>query len=173
MICPNCKAEYVEGILRCAECNVDLVDELPEEDTLICDNCNNEIDENESWCPHCGGIFEQIEEKCNEHDTLAIGKCLICQKALCEKDIITVKNKYFCKKHSHYDFTENGWVCIYETGQDWEAELVKQDLENNNIPSIVDNRKDHSRQFTIGHLSLIYVRVPFKYVLDAEKILKK
>lgn len=29
--CPKCKNEYVEGITTCAECNVDLVEELPEE----------------------------------------------------------------------------------------------------------------------------------------------
>ncbi len=29
--CPKCKNEYVEGITTCADCGVDLVDELPEE----------------------------------------------------------------------------------------------------------------------------------------------
>ena len=29
--CPKCKNEYVEGITTCAECGVELVDELPEE----------------------------------------------------------------------------------------------------------------------------------------------
>jgi hypothetical protein len=35
MFCPNCKAEYREGILRCAECDVDLVFELPAEPNQI------------------------------------------------------------------------------------------------------------------------------------------
>lgn len=29
--CPKCRNEYVEGITTCAECGIDLVDELPEE----------------------------------------------------------------------------------------------------------------------------------------------
>ncbi|MBN1274522.1 MAG: DUF2007 domain-containing protein [Candidatus Aminicenantes bacterium] len=29
MFCPNCKAEFREGITRCTEYNVDLVNELP------------------------------------------------------------------------------------------------------------------------------------------------
>jgi hypothetical protein len=29
MFCPKCKAEYREGFSRCADCNVDLVPELP------------------------------------------------------------------------------------------------------------------------------------------------
>ena len=29
MFCPKCKAEYKEGILKCTDCNVNLVEELP------------------------------------------------------------------------------------------------------------------------------------------------
>jgi hypothetical protein len=35
MWCPQCKAEYVQGITRCPECDVDLVDKLPEEEPEI------------------------------------------------------------------------------------------------------------------------------------------
>lgn len=31
--CPNCKTEYVDGIQKCADCNVDLTDEPPVEDS--------------------------------------------------------------------------------------------------------------------------------------------
>jgi hypothetical protein len=31
MFCPKCKAEYREGFYRCADCEIDLVDELPPE----------------------------------------------------------------------------------------------------------------------------------------------
>ena len=29
--CPSCKCEYVEGIIRCSDCDVDLVEKLPKE----------------------------------------------------------------------------------------------------------------------------------------------
>ena len=31
MWCPECKNEYREGITRCVDCDVDLVETLPEE----------------------------------------------------------------------------------------------------------------------------------------------
>ncbi len=31
MFCPNCKAEYQQGYTRCSDCDVPLVDTLPEE----------------------------------------------------------------------------------------------------------------------------------------------
>ncbi len=34
MFCPECRAEYREGFVRCGSCNVDLVPELPPEDTF-------------------------------------------------------------------------------------------------------------------------------------------
>ncbi len=30
MFCPNCRSEYQKGFTRCSDCDVDLVDELPE-----------------------------------------------------------------------------------------------------------------------------------------------
>ncbi len=32
MFCPNCRAEYREGIRRCPECDLELVDTLPDPD---------------------------------------------------------------------------------------------------------------------------------------------
>jgi hypothetical protein len=171
MICPNCETDYIEGVRKCADCEVDLVEALPEEEIFVCDNCNNEIDKDDTWCTNCGIFFEATEEKCSDHKSTAIGKCLICEKTLCGKDSTTVKNKLFCKDHDNYKFLDNGWARVYETGHDWEAELIKQELENNNIPAVVDNHKDHTRQFTVGHMSSIYILVPFEDVLDAESVL--
>jgi hypothetical protein len=30
MFCPRCRYEYIQGVYKCSECEVDLVDQLPE-----------------------------------------------------------------------------------------------------------------------------------------------
>jgi len=35
MYCPECSAEYVEGVAQCAHCGVSLVRELPEGECMI------------------------------------------------------------------------------------------------------------------------------------------
>lgn len=35
MFCPKCRAEFVEGITKCPDCEVDLVEILPPEDEIL------------------------------------------------------------------------------------------------------------------------------------------
>jgi len=37
--------------------------ESDEEDTAICDNCDEEVPEDASFCPYCGVEFEEEEEE--------------------------------------------------------------------------------------------------------------
>ncbi len=48
MFCPNCGAEYREGFTHCPDCDVDLVDKLPEEKTK---DKNIEADEDQTFIP--------------------------------------------------------------------------------------------------------------------------
>ena len=45
MFCPNCKAEYTKGITRCSDCDVDLINLLPEP------NKNEQVDHDLTFVP--------------------------------------------------------------------------------------------------------------------------
>ncbi|MGA1842216.1 MAG: hypothetical protein ACMUIU_16470 [bacterium] len=141
-------------------------------DIFICDNCNNEINEKDYYCSYCGAVFADSDKKCFIHDKPAIGICMICKKAFCDECIIETKNKFFCEEHSDYNFTDNGWASVYETENDDDAEKIKENLDDNNIPCTIDNRKDPSFQLAFGLQGSIFVRVPFDYVLKAKEIMQ-
>ena len=145
---------------------------IPKKDIFICDNCNHEINEKDYYCSYCGAVFADSDKKCHIHDKPALGICMICKKAFCDECIIAIKNKFFCEEHSNYNFTKNGWASVYETENDDDAEIIKKNLDDNNIPCTIDNRKDPSFQLAFGLQGSIFVRVPFDYVLKAEKIMK-
>lgn len=56
--------------------------------------------------------------------------------------------------------TIEGWTCVYETGMEYDAELVKGYLESLDIPCSVLNKKDRAYGLTIGDMALIWIYVP-------------
>ena len=60
--CPNCKAEYVAGITRCSDCDLPLVDHLPEEQHVEyeeCGNCFEPVTAESDFCVHCGELLSE------------------------------------------------------------------------------------------------------------------
>ena len=172
--CPICQCEYKQGVKECPDCEVELVDKLYQEkkSEFICDNCKEDVDENDKFCKKCGAVFES-DYKCKNHqDVMADALCLICKNPFCSECIVEVAGKFFCTEHSDYNFNENNWAVIYSTNHEWDASLHKDCIEGASIPCIIDSKKDSSRMLTYGHLADIRVMVPFDYVLKAEDALK-
>ncbi|MBN2542024.1 zinc ribbon domain-containing protein [bacterium] len=167
--CPKCKIEYVEGVKVCADCGEKLVDKLPEE--YKCENCGKTVTEYDKYCKHCGAIFGENTKCVNHPDQTANFVCLICKKPFCGACIIEREGKHYCEEHAYYDFEDEEWVTVYETGQDWEAELIKDYLSKKHIPCVILSKKDRARALTIGELSKIQLMVHSDNVLLAERIL--
>ncbi len=53
----------------------------------------------------------------------------------------------------------NDWVQVYSTNTEIDAELIKQNLENNDIPANILSQVDSTRQFTVGFLAIVKIFV--------------
>jgi len=174
-VCTKCKYEYVEGVKVCTGCGLELVDELPEEEEYICENCENHVDADDSYCKNCGILLDDsISIKCEKHPNVeADSLCLICKKPLCNNCAVEVTGKFFCFSHSNYHFIEGNWVAIYTTNQDFDAQMHKDYLTEKSIPCLIHSKMDSARMFG-AHLLLDFrIMVPFDHVLEAEKYIEE
>jgi len=56
------------------------------------------------------------------------------------------------------DDVEN-WVCIYETGTEYDANLAKNYLESREIDTRIISKRDSAFDLNIGDMALIYLYV--------------
>lgn len=54
----------------------------------------------------------------------------------------------------------NGWVCVYETGTEYDAEMVKSYFADQNIHSQILSKRDSAYNLNVGQMSMVYVYVP-------------
>ncbi len=66
---------------------------------------------------------------------------------------------------------EQKWVVVFESGTDYESEIVRDRLDDAGIPAVIDTKRDHAFFLNVGSLSNVYVRVPVAYEVDARKLL--
>lgn len=53
-----------------------------------------------------------------------------------------------------------GWTCVYQTGTDYDAELVKGYLESRDIQCTILNKRDHAYNLTVGDMAKVWIYVP-------------
>ncbi len=64
-----------------------------------------------------------------------------------------------------------GWIAVFETSTDYEADMVRDRLDSNDVPAIVLTQRDHAFNLTIGKLARVLVMVPPEQVGLAKDIL--
>ena len=68
--------------------------------------------------------------------------------------------------------TFEGWISVFSSGTDYEADLVRDRLDDSGINAVVLTQRDHSFNLTFGDLAKVHVMVPGERVEDARALLQ-
>jgi hypothetical protein len=63
------------------------------------------------------------------------------------------------------------WVPIFNSGTDYEADLVRDRLDDNGIPAVVLTQRDHAFNLNVGDLAAVTVLVQPQHADDARAVL--
>jgi hypothetical protein len=64
-----------------------------------------------------------------------------------------------------------GWVPVFQSGTDYEADLVRDRLDDSGIPAVVLTHRDHAFNLTVGDMAAVRVLVPPERVDEALALL--
>lgn len=67
--------------------------------------------------------------------------------------------------------TYQDWVVVFRTGTDYEADIVRDRLDDAGIKAVVLTQRDHAFNLTVGDLAPVNVLVPPESVSEAAAIL--
>jgi hypothetical protein len=166
--CPKCGYEYIDFIDVCPECGV-LLTEMED-----CTGCGERIEAEAEYCPYCGilRITPGKDLECENHpDIPAVAVCIICGKPVCNDCRKIRMNKTFCEDDKHIRVFEN-WAVAYVSSTEYEAEMVKANIENAGIECMIFNQQDHAYFLTVGSMARVNVMVPKEKINDAKKIVE-
>ena len=167
--CPQCGYEYVAGAKACPDCQTSLM----EGEQVFCENCDEPITAETTYCPHCGVLLGWSAEgdrriACDTHrENDAVGRCVICKKIVCEECAVRKRGKYFCSNDKHVDMAFD-WVTVYTTGTEYEADMIAANLESSGIPARVYVQNDQMFVATIGDLAVTKFMVPTEVADEAK-----
>jgi hypothetical protein len=69
--------------------------------------------------------------------------------------------------------TPEDWVSVFRTGTDYEADLVRDRLDDSGIPAVVLTQRDHAFNLTVGDLAAVHVMVPPEQADRATSLLEE
>lgn len=153
--CPACDTEFEDAQTACPNCGA-------EAGTVYrCSRCDEQFRDSDA-CPACGSLREKVA--CDRHPgRTAAGRCVICGRALCN-DCSEGDNRAFqCAEHGDITIIE-GWAQVYSTASEFEASLVRQNLEAEGIDARIFSQRDRIFSVELGELSIVRLLVPvFSY----------
>jgi len=70
------------------------------------------------------------------------------------------------------DDVEN-WVCVYETGTEYDANLAKNYLESREVDARIISKRDSAFDLNIGDMALIYLYVTQEQEKEAREAIRE
>lgn len=67
----------------------------------------------------------------------------------------------------------DNWVCVFQSGTEYEAEMAKNYLTNLEIPANILSKRDSAYNLNVGDMALVYVYVPTAYAKEAKKAISE
>ena len=167
--CPECGSVAPDSFAQCPTCGASMA-ATSAAAAVSCDHCGERISSDADACPACGDLREQ--RNCARHaDRDAEGQCVVCGSAVCEDCNKGGDTHFLCETHRAIPIME-GWAQIYTTSDDLEANLIRENLENEGVDARVLSQKDHfSLPVDLGDLSPVRVLVPAFAYQDAQRLL--
>jgi hypothetical protein len=161
--CPVCATEFEDELTVCPGCGAevagvaDAVDPAAEGEVYRCTRCEERFRDSDA-CPACGFLRETVA--CERHpDRTAVGRCVICGQALCGDCRAGDTRAFLCSEHGAITVIE-GWAQVYSTASEFEASLVRQNLEAEGIDARIFSQRDRIFSVDLGELSIVRLLVP-------------
>lgn len=165
--CRKCGYEYVAGVTVCPDCSTPLTPEEP----VLCDRCGEEVEPDDRFCGHCG-VLREGEAACAVHpDAAAVGCCVICETPLCGDCARERNGRFFCSDDEHLKAAFH-WVSACTVPTEYEAEMIRSNLESAGIAAIVLRQSDSMYVTSVAGLAVTEVMVPVESLEDARAFLR-
>jgi hypothetical protein len=66
--------------------------------------------------------------------------------------------------------TYEGWISITDTNTDFEADLIRDRLDEAGIPAVVLTQRDHAFNLNLGDMARVHVMVPPEHAKAAREV---
>jgi hypothetical protein len=66
--------------------------------------------------------------------------------------------------------TYEGWLSIINTSTDFEADLIRDRLDEAGIPAVVLTQRDHAFNLNLGDMARVHVMVPPEHAVAAREV---
>jgi hypothetical protein len=148
-----------------------------ESEQVFCDTCEEPISPDSKFCPHCGillggGGEKPADIRCQTHpDAEAVGACVMCGKPVCDACAVRKQGKVFCSNDEHVSMTFD-WAAVCTTNTEYEAEMIRANLEGAGIQAIVFSQSDRVFPSMVGDLAVNQVMVPKSSLGEAQRFLR-